>query len=149
MDFERKYSTRFWTLLDELADTAELADELDDYKTVLENLRHHNEENRKNEELLKLGIAVVCPEMEEKFRELASKACCIAEQCVADISVKGEGRKRGRIELKSDMLMLPLAVHREILAELLQASDECYIDAIDGETRITLLFNLFAVKYEQ
>ena len=47
MDFERKYSTRFWTLLDELADTAELADELDDYKTVLENLRHHNEENRK------------------------------------------------------------------------------------------------------
>lgn len=149
MDFERKYSTRFWTLLDELEDTAELRNELADYKSVLENLINHDEINRKNEELLKSGVAVVCPEKEKRFRELAEKACCIAEQCAVDIAVKCERGKRGRIELKSDLIMLPAAVQREVLSELLQAADDFYIDAVDGEARVTLLYNLFSVKYEQ
>ena len=149
MDFEKKYGTKFWTLVDELTETTELTNELADYALLLENLKKREQHQNESEELIINGMAEISPEKERQFRELAYKACHMAEICAADIAVMTVAGKRGCIELKSDAMLMPMTESRDILSKLINSADDIYIYTLDGEVRIKLYYELFSIKYNK
>lgn len=145
MDFEKKYGTKFWLLMDELADRSDLPAELKECSSILENIL--TLDNSCNEPIHTQGTAVVSMEKEQAFFKLAADACRMAEQNAIDIKVKGASSKRGVIELKSDLIIFFTPASRKTMAKLLRLSDDARIDAIDGEVRITLWYNLCNMEF--